>query len=400
MSKAIRIVLVNHTHPADGHVSSLRMTMFASHLAARGNDVILMTAESPSRRSATPIGDLAAIIDGRTSASPLHLEITPRAAPVVTAAREGKLPFGIRQAVIGYQYLVHSGVFPDWRRGVQPYIPVIAEAFRPDVVIGTFGNTDTWSIARSLARKADCPWIADLKDNWQAFLPRGLAAPIAARYADMAHMTAYSDSHLAHACRWFAADKTVVYSGFDHLAISGNNVAAGDRISLIGSVYDDANIETLLRGMALRRDQATVLTYAGRDGARLRSVAEKIDAPVRIDDKGQLDPASVGDLLATSLCNAYIVNPSSLFQQKLLELLAAGRPVIAVPGESAEAHGIATRTGGNLIDCRTPQDVATALDEISASPGATTPADFDTYSWDAQSDKLEALMRRLVGARP
>lgn len=399
MSKAIRAVLVNHTHPAEGHVSSLRMSMFASHLAARGNDVILMTAHSPYSGAAPPPGDLAAIIEGRVPGSPLHIAIIPKAAPLVTAAREGRLPFGIRQAVIGCQYLAHGGVFPDWRRGAQPYLPVIAQAFRPDIVIGTFGNTDTWSIARSLARAADCPWIADFKDNWRAFLPRGLAAPIAARYADMAHMTAYSQSHLAHARRWFGVDKTVVYSGFNHLAMDGNTAPVGDTITLIGSVYDDAQVETLLRGMAKWRAGAVTLTYAGRDGARLRAVAKKIDSRVQINDKGQLDAASVGKLLATSMCNVYIVNPSSLFQQKLLELLAANRPVLAVPGESKEAHDIADRADGTLIDCTTPHAITAALDGIAASSPATSAADLSAYSWDTQTGALEAVLRRVIEAR-
>src|SRR5690606_21603919 len=118
-------------------------------------------------------------------------------------------PGGIRQTILGVSYFLNGGVFPDWYRGALPLLGPLARDFAPDVVLATFGNTDTWRIAQRLARIAGCPWIGDVKDPWGAFVPAAVQRGTARRFADMAHMTALSAAHAADAARWFQVPQTV-----------------------------------------------------------------------------------------------------------------------------------------------------------------------------------------------
>lgn len=398
-----RVVFINHTPPDSGDVSSLRMTRFAETFAERGAAVLLLTGSGASA-GLSYLEAKQRLRDhepGKLTYIPCRL-----GAPGLAAkARTGEFPTPLRQAVIGWHYALGGGVFPDWRDGAGKYLTDIADEFCPEVVIGTFGNTDTWQIAQTLARQSNAPWIADLKDNWRAFLPTGFANSIAGRFDDMAHMTVYSEAHLNEANRWFNGDKTVVYSGFDHLAASNSDVAVdAGTVSLIGSIYDGEGATVLLQGLTAwhaSRDQDVTLCYAGHDGERIATLATVYAPEIGLEIPGNLPPVELSNLLQRSMANAYTVNPASLFQQKPLELLAIGRPVIAVPGEGPETHEIARKIGGKLVDAATATDLAAKLSEIEAGPAPTiNEGSLNAYTWGKQADILSDVIETVLKRSP
>lgn len=402
MTSQLRIVVVNHVHPLRQHVSALRMRTFAEHLAGAGDQVILLSETENPDHAATSPEALPDMIKSHDWSSPLFVSCRPHSHALVKASREGRIPSGLRQFILGTSYLITGGVFPDWRQATARLLPTITETFKPDIVLATFGNTDAWSIAQSLARQANCPWIADMKDNWRAFVPYGFRKLTAQRFADMAHMTVYSEAHRDEANRWFSQNKTVIYSGYDHAKHSSKLPSViTDKIVLSGSLYAEQNLDTFIEGVrqavaASPSDTAPTLVYAGNETEKFLHATASLKEICAVECLGFLDSASLSDLQATARVNAYIANPSSLFQQKLPELLAAARPILVVPGESAEAVRIAEATGGILHRCHDASTVAKALEASAKQTGPVRNTKIDAYSWAAQTERLRAIMQSMI----
>jgi len=402
MNSALRIAVINHVHPMCTHVSALRMRIFSEKLAGKGTHVLLLSGPLDNRDQGTQPCDVAVQIERHDWSQPLFLSCKPAPGSMAEKAREGRLPAGIRQAVLSWNYLAHGGVFSDWRHAAEPLIPEIARSFEPDVVFATFGNTDAWRIAQTLATKAKCPWVADLKDNWSAFIPPGFHRITANRFTDMAHLTVYSESHKSEADKWFNAEKTIVYSGYDHGAAASTPAPQRtDNIVLSGSLYDDRHVRTLCDGirahvMASQSSSLPTLLYAGNDAERFAAAANMLAGVCPTKDMGYLKAAELAALQSSALANVYIENPRSLFQQKVLEVLAAGRPVIAIPDEGPEAIRIAKNVRGVLLRCADAKAVADALSEAATTEGTAAPAKMTAYSWAAQTRRLHDILLRVA----
>ncbi len=408
MGQGSRAVFVNHTHPDGKHVSALRMASFARALAGAGHKIVLLCETLTPDDAALPVADMVTDLANHDYSTPYVLACRPAPTHLLARARVGGLPPGLRQTVLGAGYLLNGGVFTDWRDGARPYIPALAENFRPDIVWATFGNTDAWNIARMIAAAAGCPWVADLKDPWSRFLPPGLARLIAGRYRDAAHMTVFSDGHGGEADRFFDLPKTILYSGFEPVSgfppppePTSEPPSEPFRVLLTGSVYDDDGLERLLDGLALWLGNApardVVFTYAGNDGARVERQVHRLDGLCKTDLRPFMPNAELCGLQRRAHVNAYIHNPHCLLQHKVLELLAAGRPIVCVPGEGVEAKRIAAQVGGQLLASETADDVARALERAAGGMSAPDADKLNAYCWPSQADKLAALFQSLAG---
>jgi len=403
MSSPLRIAVINHVHPMYPHVSALRMRTFSEFLTDQGAQVLLLSGPLDDHDHGTSSTEVAERLDRQDWSRPLFMSCKTTPDTLVEKAREGRLPGGIRQAVLGASYLMRGGVFADWHSAATPLLPEIARHFKPDIAFATFGNTDTWMIAQALADKSGCPWVADLKDNWSAFIPAGFRHITARRFADMAHMTVYSESHLIEADRCFTTDKTVVYSGYDHGSHTpAVSLPVSNTIVLAGSLYNDEHIRTLCEGissfvMAGKDRPLPTLVYAGNDSERFKPAFSMLAGVCQIEDRGYLAAGDLAALQAAALANVYIENPRSLFQQKVLEVLAAGRPAIAIPDESPEAVRIAGNVGGSLARCPSANAVSKALGNAVTARTTMPGPKIEAYSWAAQSNRLHELMLRVAG---
>ena len=397
----MKIAIVNHVHPDTPHVSALRMREFARVLARQGDRVVLFTgtlAAGDRGDDASLLGEQIAVHDW---SSPLHVCCAPVIAPLHRAAREGRIASPFRQMVIGGAYMFGTGIFRDWWKGAASLNPAIARAFGPDVVYATFGNTDTWTVARDLARLAGCPWVADYKDPWNRFVPAGLRKIVARRLADMAAMTTFSANHLRDADTWFACDKHVVYSGYNNEAQVPPPGRGGDalHVCLSGSVYREDLLATLIEGLKLVASSRSVsLSYAGNDGALVGRYSNRRNSTFDLDNLGYLEASALGALQRSADVNVYVRNADSLFQQKLIELLAAGKPILSVPDESTEAIEIAGHTGGRLQTAGTPAAIAEVISGLHRSPVAAGKFNgVQAYSWLAQAKKLRRVLADAAG---
>lgn len=403
MNTPLHVVVINQVHPLQHHVSARRMGDFARQLAMAGDKVVLITETLKGDDGNLSTRDLTQDFADHDWQAPFHIVCEPIPAPLLQAAREGRMPSGLRQLVLGAAYLANGDVFPDWRRAASQTFDALLTSFKPDVVWGTFGNTATWSIARDLAAKAKCPWVGDMKDNWRAFIPAGFRHLLANRFRDMAHMTVYSDQHRDLADPYFLADKTVIYSGIigPLSTATGRATNKCKTILLSGSLYDDANVKTILAAVEKWGSQqmpSAVTTpyhvaYAGNDFDRIARVANSLASTLDIKNLGYISADDLASQQKGAFANVHIVNRSSLFQQKFLELLAADRPIIAIPPESHEARHLAEYVDGLLISCSTIDDIVAALDKARDHGGISVciPKLVD-FSLSAQTERLRRVL--------
>jgi len=356
----MRLVLINELHPDSPHVGAIRFREFAKALRARGHDVVLLTDDlAPPKKN-----------------------------------RIDDLPWGLRQIVIAWRFLISGGLRPSWRRRMQPEIDRLATEFKPDLVWATFGSVDCWAIARDLARKTACPWVADLKDFWPHFIPKPFRSVLAWRYRDAAAWTALSRTHAQVARPWFDAAPTVIYSGFPAAAIRAGIEAPEPVICLFGSLYGGTLLPTLLQGMPPKLR----LVYRGDDRALVEAMHASGDYEVALDADGFIPTEELLALQGRATANVYLPFGRT-FHHKFLELLAARRPILALPADYDEAKEIAAATGIPFFSCRTEQDVANALTAASVRSAVGDPAAIREFSWEAQAEKLEALFGSVLQPR-
>ncbi len=401
----MKAVFVNHCHPDMDHVCGLRVGRFANAMAARGHQIVVLCEALPGDTSILPPSNLESALTEHEWAKPFILACPPVAHNQIKLARDGVLHTGWRQIVIAASYLFHGGMFPDWQSGTAPYLPELSRVFEPDVVWGTFGNTDTWRLCQNLARQADCPWVADFKDNWNAFVPPVLRTLVARRYGDAAHMTVFSMAHCDQADEVFPARiKTILYSGVDNVADKAANKGAAQgnnqlSLFLTGSVYDVAKLRELIAGIEswTRQNQAYSLRlhYAGNDDAAVRTASDGTN--LAISYEGYLTQDRLHAMQAEASANLYVYNPRCLLHHKALELLAQGRPILVFPGETSEVKTLASEIGGCLFACADETAVSEALDVIVNNPPQVPElARRMAFTWAARAVVLETVLQNAI----
>jgi glycosyltransferase involved in cell wall biosynthesis len=204
--------------------------------------------------------------------------------------------------------------------------------------------------------------------------------------------------------KWLGKDAEVVYSGVDEAFFARGRPVAATTINIIGGIYFPLHLVTLLRGIgawarSLSPDVRSRyrVRYLGADGERFAQGMASGDCVLPVENAGYVPVQSMAEASREALVNAYVWHPGG-FHHKLLELLAAGRPVLAVPGETGESKRLAQECGNELYVAADERSVARAIAYAFDQPrlecrGA---AGVTNYTWDAQVAKLESLLHRVV----
>ncbi|CUW38093.1 conserved protein of unknown function [Magnetospirillum sp. XM-1] len=404
----MRIVAVNHHHPDAPVIGAVRVARFAAALAELGHRVVLLTgALDPTEPPADP-AHVAAALAVHDWRQPFLLACPSRPLPLLAAARNGGLPRPLRRLVLAGHYLRHGGVFTDWREGSAAYWPLLAEVFRPEVTWGTFGNTDAWSIARGIAALSRCPWVMDIKDVWEAFVPRPVSGLVARRFADAAACTGLSQGHLDNSGRHFRLPKTAIYSGIPEELLTPAPPSLPFRITVTGSSYGwlDGMMAGIGRFLDHLPDDARreiVFTYAGGEHELVRREAAALKGRCGLDIRPFIALGDLAGLQRQAFLNLYgrMVGQPGWFHHKVFELLAADRPIAAFPTETAEAVDIAATCGGDLSLCPDSEALAQALERTwrgrTAQGTGVDRGVLAGYTWAAQAVKLEAVLTRAAG---
>jgi hypothetical protein len=432
----MRLVFINYIHPLYRHISAVRVSRFAEELAKRGHHVILLTKTLRDGDPGTKISEVSEMIKIHDWSSPLHIECAPAKMPGLQRLREQKSSSRHKKLRVCYEYAFHGGMFYDWAMGVTPYGEIIAKTFRPAATWGTFGNPDTLWVCRNISKQASAAWCIDVKDNWERFVPPPFRRRLSRRLAAADALTANSVFHGKIAERWIGRPFTTVYSGIDiseqrlrvtsrksddesrraglqeHGNVGAHDLSHGFRpngqtLFIGGSIYNEDHFITLLDGITewWRHHPAWqnrfMFSYAGCDGERVDRILSHRRVPFPYDIVAYQPHAVYDKCCREAMANAYVSSPHT-FHHKAIELLGAGRPVLVIPGEHQETRDIAERIGGELLVCRTADDVATAMGRLTSDAVKMRRRFSDgieRFSWDAQTDILErALIEAVVNS--
>lgn len=400
----MRAVFVNHCHPEKPHVCAVRMREFARAMAGRGHQVVLLTETlSEEERGQCPevLADRLAEHDW---SAPFCLDIAPAGYERLSQARRGELPGLGGKALLSMHYLFYGGVHRDWQEGVRRCLPVLAESFQPDVVWATFGNATSWQIARDIAGESACPWVADMKDHWQSFIPAVLRRPLASRYGGAAAFTAFSDDHVATIREWFRRPGQVIYSGIDP-ALYPEQALPAQTITLTGAVYDEADLAVLIDGIeaAVREMEAAArqevrFCYAGYDADMVRAQTTGLEKLITVDIREQQPLGAWLEVLSGAAVNCY-VKSNRTFHHKVFDLAGAGKPVLTVPPETDEARNIAALAGVTLSGAVTAGEVAELVKTALTKSGPDGPVDRAVLSWEQRAGILEDILQSVIRGR-
>lgn len=406
----MRAVFVNYVHPATPHVSGMRVSSFAEALARKGHQIVLLTRSLYGTEENKSPEQVARELREHDWSRPYHIACSPGNDEKLRNLREGRSSALIRKWIILTYYLHYSGVFHDWTEGTRPYWPVLVKTFKPDVTWGTFGNTDTWVVAQGIARLAQVPWVRDVKDGWDPFIPGPLRRLIARRFRDGAALTTNSQYQADLSRRWFPNEPVVVYSGVPSCFLNGappSRPHDGFRLTLVGSIYSEENLDefmtglrTWLAGLLPEQRSRVYFAYAGGEREKLARASRALDGLCRVELHGYLDLEKLFELCAGSAANAYLWSPKT-FHHKLIELLCCQRPVVAFPGEREEAIGLAKQLNIELEICVNPSALAECLNLLwkkwnQAITNVSDSKVFYQFSWDSQAERLVNVLENTI----
>ncbi len=402
----LRLIFVNHCHPEMPHVCALRARSFAEAMAKRGHRLISLSGTLCRDDDTPSASEVEEAMRDHDWKMPFRLACPPRRAPLLSRARLGGLPWLCNKIVLASAFSIGGGPFADWVDGTRPYWEVLKTAFRPQAVWGIFGNTGAWTIAREIAKHASAPWVMDLKDSWINFVPAGVRASTARRFAGAAAATALSEAHAAEIHARFGFTAEIVYSGIPAEALeppARTQDARTSDIVVSGSLYDSESVGILVAGLDrwLKGGVNGVrprLRYFGADGERLLQAAVCLDQSCEIDIQGYRPLPELLEALRGSRVNLYVRSPRTLFHHKLIELLSCGRPIVSIHHESEEARRIAAELGGRLSGCAGPDQLARQLhvDWHSVDFAPPDRKAMGRYTWDAQAEVLEQVLERVI----
>ena len=375
------------------------MREFATALSKRGHEIILFTETLDSSLTSEPVQKTGARLKKHSFDKPLYIAAAPVGFPLLKFLRHGRLPWGLRQLIIFWYFWRHQGVFTDWRKSSQPYLKLIADEFRPDIIWSTFGGSDCWNIARDLSGMAGCPWVADIKDNWDIFIPGPFKLPLAQIYTDAVALTTFSDFHRTRSTPFFTMEKFTLYSGLDTHVMASTPIQDGDlfQISLIGSVYNRTHLETVLQTIETWTiaeaftGKRVQLVYAGTAKTEVETILDRLNPSFEVALRSYLNQEDYYSLLKSSHVNMYIRNEKA-FHHKVFELMAARRTVICYPAETDEVMREAKERQSPYHSCESADDILRAL--IAASAGQEPASDdhIIQLDWTARAVSLERVL--------
>lgn len=375
------LMLAYHYAPAD-HTGTRRVSAFARYLPGLGYDPVVLTTDA---RGTLPDDAARQIYRApevaRLVAAPLR-RLRPR-----PAGGQGGGP--ARLVADGRLLrLLHAVMVPDMC--VTWYPPAVRRGLallreRPiRLIFSSSPPVTSHLVALRLKRRSGLPWVADFRDGWmfEPPNPAPLANPLRARVelaleglvvrqADQ--IVTVNETIAGDFARRYprAAGKVaVITNGYDPAALEGlRRRRQGDgKLRLVytgalGSSRAGTSIDGLLAALrGLRAEEPGLagdieLALVGALSAAETALVEGagLGRQVRLVGAVPHREALQQQIDADALLLVTVPGPSGVTTNKLFEYLAAGRPILALTGES-HAAAIVRELGAGLIVA--PDDVA------------------------------------------
>jgi hypothetical protein len=380
----MNILLVSGTHPRTPHISGIRAARFADELARLGHRCVLLcptvpgedASDAPTAGHNWSMPYIAAVVEPPAEQS---------GGAIGTAAR--LLRFG------GNRVGLYRAMVAKWA--------ALREDFRADAVWATFGTLEAAFAARQIARHARLPWLLDVKDNADLYIPGALRWPLAWRLRGFGALQSNAVLHAEAAARWLGQPAEIVYSGVDPCLFPATPVVPQRYVTLVGGLYHRHLVDAFVDGIAAFNrtsgDAPVGILHLGTQLAMLEASAARHGEIVPVSSPGYVTPPEMAAICQAALANGYVFFGRG-FHHKLLELLACRRPLIAYGGELPESLALAASLHAPLHTPATPDALTATLATIDA-PGYAIdprlPARF--FTWPEQAAMVDTAMRRLAG---
>jgi hypothetical protein len=395
----LNVLLVNPVHPHTPHISAVRAWRFAQELSILGHRVALLTAPLRGRRVCV------------TSSLATHDWKTPYVVVVDDAQQSSRLPTLLRKIRTAWGLAVEGGLRRRWIRNGIATIDIELQGFRPDIVWCTFGAMEAVFAARGISRQTGCPWVLDIKDDWDLYVPSGMRRLMVWRTRGWSAITTNSELTACKARRWQRTASTLIYSGVDDVffdaAAETDTINAQFTVTLVGGLYFPELVDVMLEGIhewstklpLLQRSQL-VVRYLGCDNSIFMAAAARCIPELQVDCPGYVPLRDFARHCRNSVVNMYVAFPG-LFHHKLLELVACQRPILVCSAESDEAKRLVNVAGGQLMEAATSNEVSHVLATVcfqSPEPaaGETRPPQRQFFSWPDQTRHLEQVLMATI----
>lgn len=397
--------MINPVHPATPHISAVRAWRFACELSAIGHKVVLLSA---AQQGQLPVNSEGVVGHDWRQPFVLACESVNQ-----VAERRARLAEPIHKTATVWRLLLHGGNRGAWTINAMQATSQLSRHFSPDVVWCTFGMMEAVIAAKRIGAKVKCPWVLDIKDNWELYVPRGLRRLMAWRTRGWTTVTTNARFTADKARVWQNTRAHIVYSGIDDIFFERQpDLDANPKtfcINLVGGIYFAEHLESFLAGVEtwankLLPEQRThiVVRYLGGDGNIVSTAARRYLPSTKIEILGYVPAERMAYYCQCAAVNVYIAHFGT-FHHKLLELLACGRPLMACPNESSESRALARQASGVLLEVADSTKVSLALSrlhqswlDVPAQPGSTD--SIRIYSWANQAKMLESVLAEVVSS--
>ena len=289
-----------------------------------------------------------------------------------------------------------------------PNILSAAGHCKPDLILASGPPNSIFVAAQQLAKRLQCPWVADLRDPWTdhpRFDPpsslhhyvqnlleaKSLRSAAAITAATSAMATAVQDR------LQLQVPLHTFYNGYDREALTTPEALNEDEITLgyFGSFYGPIDPTPLVRAVA---GTQITLVHAGADyDGQLKRAA--LENNVKVHSLGMLSPEDSFKKMQSTHVLAMVLPDDAEWAycrtQKLAEYLGSSRPILALVPEGEAASLIEQHQAGIAVR---PSDTAGARSAVEklTQEHAPTRAPPSDLSWQNQIQDTALFLKSLL----
>jgi hypothetical protein len=410
-----KVLILGLYYPPANFMAGRRLEGWARHLPAFGYEPLVLTRYyDPEERnsqdfyaSARPTRTLAT---GWVEAEGVvHTNFTP--------GRFSRLPLPGKVRGVAH-FLWPDPEHSCWLRQCTEYFA--SSAFRPDIVIASYGPPGVFRVGRKLSEQFGCPWVADFRDLWipqnGTHAATGLKLSLQRRHLRTAAGATVVTDGMAETVRAQLAplskEVRAIYNGAEPVAevepdaedaaavAAFREVRAHHRIVLTytGTLYPEQSIEKFLRVVAgfnakHGRDSCAVV-LCGKHDPELYAAWKFVKVLGTVGHRTSLF------LQRESAASFYLTWPPgySIFSGKIFEMMLSGKPALVGFSPAPDLESLC-RKFETVSLFREPIELERALERLlsggwSSAPGEV-PAVATKKYWAGELARfLDALLER------
>jgi len=430
------VLIITQSFPPLGNMAARRFGLLAPYMESCGwRPWVLTTRAEGSLPLGIPasqvirLGRHPEMADSHEGAGPgeaRRIADSPRRglSPVVECARRVVATAGIRLRAVDYTCFT-------WFRSVVDRQEVLGRRLPPaDLVLGSFGPAAALWLARRLAGQFNVPWVADFRDlaalrpdrrnrpsQWlDRLIERRLLRSAAA-------ITTVSPTLAALLGETYRRRTEVVYNGWDDATRRPGDGHLGQRCAMpqpplaepylyyAGRWYPERVRagRLVLEVLTARPDVHWVVRSLGPAAAEreIQSEASRLGVADRVHLQGPCDPDQVSREADGSLANLVLDDVDGgrrwsrgTLTGKLLELVAAAGPVLAVTRADSDMGPILQRTGKGAV-CPDAESLVRLVGRLRHAPLAYQGDQqaIESFSKSRQAAVLCRFFDRIVAPR-